>query len=240
MPFGAPSTPSFADGTPNRQVVVPRYATSPRDDRIKGVELLTLVRTPKASWAKVSHVPAINSPPDLRLAAIATRKDQSAREPAKSFGADRWFPDPFAMIRDDRIDVVTIAVKVPAHRELVLYTRASCFWVYAYPAFLRFAAHSAGGYWGEDFAAGVWRSPRSFGASAFRSRVLNLAKTCSIGLRSGWASISAGRRGGLRHPGSPSAPPFLCGNRDCRGSRRRLASASARGTVRHRRGSARR
>ena len=25
--------------------------------------------------------------------------------------------------------------------------RASCFWVYAYPAFLRYAAHSAGGYW---------------------------------------------------------------------------------------------
>jgi hypothetical protein len=24
--------------------------------------------------------------------------------------------------------------------------RASCFWVYAYPAFLRYAAHSAGGY----------------------------------------------------------------------------------------------
>ena len=25
--------------------------------------------------------------------------------------------------------------------------RAPCFWVYAYPAFLRYAAHSAGGYW---------------------------------------------------------------------------------------------
>jgi hypothetical protein len=26
-------------------------------------------------------------------------------------------------------------------------SRASCFWVYAYPALLRYAAHSAGGYW---------------------------------------------------------------------------------------------
>jgi hypothetical protein len=25
--------------------------------------------------------------------------------------------------------------------------QASCFWVYAYLAFLRYAAHSAGGYW---------------------------------------------------------------------------------------------
>src|SRR5580700_7958430 len=74
----------------------------------------------KASWAKVSHVPAINGLPGLRLAAVATRSEQSAREAAEAFGADRWFSDPFAMIRDERIDLVTIAVKVPAHRELVL------------------------------------------------------------------------------------------------------------------------
>ena len=74
----------------------------------------------KASWAKVSHVPAINGLAGLKLAAVATRNEQSARQAAQAFGADRWFSDPFAMIRDDRIDVVTIAVKVPAHRELVL------------------------------------------------------------------------------------------------------------------------
>jgi len=74
----------------------------------------------KASWAKVSHVPAIKGLPGVRLAAVATRSEQSAREAAQAFGADRWFSDPFAMIRGDRIDVVTIAVKVPAHRELVL------------------------------------------------------------------------------------------------------------------------
>jgi len=74
----------------------------------------------RASWAKVSHVPAINGLPGLRLAAVATRNEQSAREAAEAFGADRWFSDPFAMIRDDRIDLITIAVKTPAHRELVL------------------------------------------------------------------------------------------------------------------------
>src|SRR6266699_41858 len=74
----------------------------------------------KSGWAKMSHVPAINDLPGLRLAAVATRNEQSAREAAKAFGADRWFSDPFAMIRDDRIEVITIAVKVPAHRELVL------------------------------------------------------------------------------------------------------------------------
>ena len=74
----------------------------------------------KSSWAKVSHVPAINGLHGLKLSAVATRNEQSAREAAKAFGADRWFSDPFAMIRDERIDVITIAVKVPAHRELVL------------------------------------------------------------------------------------------------------------------------
>ncbi len=74
----------------------------------------------KSSWAKVSHVPAINGLPGLKLAAVATRNEQSAREAAEAFGADLWFSDPFAMIRDDRIEVITIAVKVPAHRELVL------------------------------------------------------------------------------------------------------------------------
>src|SRR6266542_3987834 len=74
----------------------------------------------KSSWAKVSHVPAINGLPGLKLAAVATRNEQSAREAAEAFGADLWFSDPLEMIRDDRIDVITIAVKVPAHRELVL------------------------------------------------------------------------------------------------------------------------
>jgi predicted dehydrogenase len=75
---------------------------------------------PKSSWATVSHVPAINSLAGLRLTAVATRNEQSAREAAKALGADRWFSDPLAMIRDDRVDVITISVKVPAHRELVL------------------------------------------------------------------------------------------------------------------------
>src|SRR3984893_7506697 len=79
----------------------------------------------KASWAKVSHVPAINGLPGLKLAAVATRNEQSAREAAEAFGADSWFSDPFAMIRDDRIDIVTVAVKIPAHRELVLAALAA-------------------------------------------------------------------------------------------------------------------
>ena len=74
----------------------------------------------KRGWAKVSHIPAINGIPGLKLAAVATRNEESARLAAESFGADQWYSDPLAMIRDERIDLITISVKVPAHRELVL------------------------------------------------------------------------------------------------------------------------
>src|SRR5579863_7047330 len=72
------------------------------------------------SWAHLSHVPAINGLSGLKLAAVATRNEQSARKSAAAFGADRWFSDPLAMINDDQIDLITISVKVPDHRELVL------------------------------------------------------------------------------------------------------------------------
>jgi predicted dehydrogenase len=76
----------------------------------------------KSSWAKVSHIPAISGLPGLKLAAVATRNEQSAREAAEAFGAERWFSDPFAMIDDDRTDIITVSVKIPEHRELVLAT----------------------------------------------------------------------------------------------------------------------
>ena len=79
----------------------------------------------KASWAKASHIPAITGLAALKLAAVATRSEQSAREAAEAFGAERWFSDPLAMIRDDLIDIVTLAVKVPAHRALVLAALAA-------------------------------------------------------------------------------------------------------------------
>lgn len=73
-----------------------------------------------ASWAGASHVPAIQAQPMLTLAAVATRREESARAAAEAFGAERWYADPYQLIADETIDIVTIAVKVPAHRDLVL------------------------------------------------------------------------------------------------------------------------
>jgi predicted dehydrogenase len=74
----------------------------------------------KSSWAGASHVPAIRSQPGLFLAAVATRREESAKAAAEAFGAERWYADPYALIADATIDIVTIAVKVPAHKDLVL------------------------------------------------------------------------------------------------------------------------
>ena len=74
----------------------------------------------KASWAQGSHVPAIAALDDFELAAVATRSADSAREAAKVFGAGQWFDDSMKLIASDAVDLVTVTVRVPAHRELVL------------------------------------------------------------------------------------------------------------------------
>lgn len=78
-----------------------------------------------ASWAGASHIPAIAAQPEFVLEAVATRREESAKGAAEAFGANRWFADPYALIEDPEIDLVTVAVKVPAHRELVLAALAA-------------------------------------------------------------------------------------------------------------------
>ncbi|MDQ2139982.1 Gfo/Idh/MocA family oxidoreductase [Alcaligenaceae bacterium B3P038] len=73
----------------------------------------------KASWAGASHIPAIDAHPGLMLAAVATRHAESAQAAGEAFEAERWYANPYELIDDKTIDIVTIAVKVPAHRDLV-------------------------------------------------------------------------------------------------------------------------
>ncbi|TNH28696.1 hypothetical protein FHG89_14815 [Micromonospora orduensis] len=54
----------------------------------------------KASWAGAAHIPAFAAQPQFVLAAVATRHEQSAREAAAAFGAERWYADPLELIHD--------------------------------------------------------------------------------------------------------------------------------------------
>ena len=71
------------------------------------------------SWGTLAHVPALRGLPDVELAAIATTRQETADATAHAIGVTLAFGDPFAMIADDRIDAVAVAVRVPAHKVFV-------------------------------------------------------------------------------------------------------------------------
>jgi predicted dehydrogenase len=69
-------------------------------------------------WAKISHVPAVQALAGLELAAVATNSQKSADAAARAFGV-KGYAGTQELFRDPEIDIVTVAVRVPAHRELV-------------------------------------------------------------------------------------------------------------------------
>ncbi len=71
-------------------------------------------------WAKVSHVPAVQQLAGLELAAVASGSQSKSEAAAKAFGAKAAYGDAKDLFRDPNIDIVSICVKVPDHRELVL------------------------------------------------------------------------------------------------------------------------
>lgn len=76
--------------------------------------------SPDRGWARIAHVPAIQRLPGFALAAVAAQSKDAANRAAAAFGAPRGYGDAAAMMLDADIDLVTVAVRVPAHRELVL------------------------------------------------------------------------------------------------------------------------
>ncbi len=75
---------------------------------------------PDGGWARESHIPALQALPGLELAAVAGKTRQSADAAARSFGISKAYGDAAELFRDPDIDLVTIAVTLPAHRELLL------------------------------------------------------------------------------------------------------------------------
>ena len=80
---------------------------------------------PERSWAKDAHVPAIQGLPGLRLTAVATRSEGSARAAAEAFGVASWYGDALALVHSDDVDIVSVCVKVPEHRAIVLAALAA-------------------------------------------------------------------------------------------------------------------
>lgn len=76
-------------------------------------------------WAKDSHVPAVQQLAGLHLAAVASGNQAKAAAAAKAFGATAGYGNVNDLIQDPNVDIVTVAVKVPDHRALVLSALAA-------------------------------------------------------------------------------------------------------------------
>jgi predicted dehydrogenase len=71
-------------------------------------------------WAKLAHVPAVQQLAGLEIVAVASGSQAKADAAAKAFGAKASYADGKDLIQDPNVHIVTIAVKVPDHRDLVL------------------------------------------------------------------------------------------------------------------------
>jgi predicted dehydrogenase len=80
---------------------------------------------PNRGWAKDSHIPALRTVENVQLAAVATTSRASADAAAAAFGVRAAYDDPLAMITASDIDVVSVCVRVPYHRDLVLAALAA-------------------------------------------------------------------------------------------------------------------
>ncbi len=76
-------------------------------------------------WARDSHVPAVRQLEGLELTAVASGNQTKADAAARVFGAKVGYGNANDLIQDSRVDIVTVAVKVPDHRKLVLAALAA-------------------------------------------------------------------------------------------------------------------
>ncbi len=97
--------------------------------KMSGVEVINVAKTlgvgiigasAERGWAKLAHVPAIQHLAGVELVAVASGTQQKADVAAEAFGAKRGYADGTDVVEDPSVDIVTVAVKVPDHRELVL------------------------------------------------------------------------------------------------------------------------
>ncbi len=74
----------------------------------------------EGGWARDGHVPAVQALDGLAFIAVATNSQKTADASARAFGVPAAFGSGMELIRAPDIDLVTVATRVPDHRDLVL------------------------------------------------------------------------------------------------------------------------
>ena len=81
--------------------------------------------SPERGWGKNTHSPAIEHLPEYELTAVCTSRQESADAAASAYGARYAFADYRDLVQCPDVDAVTIAVRVPWHREMALAALAA-------------------------------------------------------------------------------------------------------------------
>jgi predicted dehydrogenase len=71
-------------------------------------------------WARISHVPAVQQLEGVELQAVVGSDPSKAEAAARAFGAEAAYGSAKALFLDPNVDLVSICVKVPDHRDLAL------------------------------------------------------------------------------------------------------------------------
>lgn len=76
--------------------------------------------SPERGWGRMTHIPAIQHLPEYELTAVCTSRKETAEAAAKAYGARYAFADYRELVQCADVDAITIAVRVPWHREVAL------------------------------------------------------------------------------------------------------------------------
>ena len=71
-------------------------------------------------WSMRAHLPALLALPEFELTAVCTAHQETAEESAKVYGARLAFHDYQEMVGHPDIDLVSVSVRVPLHRDMVV------------------------------------------------------------------------------------------------------------------------
>ena len=75
--------------------------------------------SPIRGWAATAHIPALRALSNYEIRALSAHSAESARAAGEVFGVKLVFSDHEQLVTHPDIDVVSVTVKVPHHRELV-------------------------------------------------------------------------------------------------------------------------
>ena len=74
---------------------------------------------PVRGWAATAHIPALRALPNYEIRGLSAHSEGTARAAGEAFGVGAVFSDHEQLVNRPDIDVVSVTVRAPLHRELV-------------------------------------------------------------------------------------------------------------------------